>query len=953
MFRRESEDKDDGNVGLVVDAQTEDDASIFSSSTNSVAMLVKGGPSYRDANMFRRESKDKEDDNEGLVADAQTDDDASIFSSSTNSVAMLVKGGPSYRDVNMFRRESDDLNMFRRVSEDETKRVSNESLDKKKKGSAHGPGKKGHVKKIPVVTSSFISSLGSKSTPGDSIKEIPSDEEAKVSPTSSDLGELPSLPPMSHSRRSSLGSHGLSQSARTSRSSTNHQRASTVGIIKSSSSTSTAPSRAGRYKRSVSWGHMVFSKEEVKASVSAAMARQDSISSGFSVISFPHLNRAAPLRSDSIGSTASIFSFPPPLRMGAPLRSESIGSMASIMSPYALSHAHPVHSPRHSFFGTHSTTPTAGGPPPFLSQLSRAHSVRSESQMSLATDVGATTTTAGGPPPFLSQLSRAHSVRSESQNTVATATSTTHTAGGPPPFLSQLSRAHSVRSESQNTIVTGVGALEDLLDECSLNSEEYVDANPTLPTGAAWESPLVSKRKKPPLHSRGQSASTAGAADEGKPEHKVFIRTASKNSYEGMGIEIEEVLSPQEVEPIDKARKHRSMVSFSSRSQRSFLNNHSRNNSLAAVPPMMMQSLDDSFIIKNIDFERHSSEILRSLSNEDLYSSHHLETITGGSSKGNKPNELSSIARVFGDQGATDAGSWDLESSNSYNLAGAPANAWGVFEDEYAEGYGAHDTLPFRIFGTSASDKDCHPHVLSPPLMESLQNFFPPTISETNFWLKYSLVRDGASLPSLLRHIRGTKHTLIAIETVEGEVFGSFTSSPWRKNWNYYGNGEAFLWRMRRSRSEKDAQYSVLDQAKLESELDVFYWAGSNDLVQYCTQDMLAVGGGSLRDDAADDIRDDDTDADGQRELPPQSNPAFSKAGEGGFGLAIDSELLRGTSSSCATFQSPPLSRLHADGSPFEILNIEVWTMTPCGNVGDAENLEMKTLFLEAYNSEF
>ena len=235
--------------------------------------------------------------------------------------------------------------------------------------------------------------------------------------------------------------------------------------------------------------------------------------------------------------------------------------------------------------------------------------------------------------------------------------------------------------------------------------------------------------------------------------------------------------------------------------------------------------------------------------------------------------------------------------------------------------------------------------------MESLQNFMPPAVASGNYWLKFSLVRDGASLPSLLRNVRGTRHTLIAIETVEGEVFGSFTSSPWRKNWSYFGTGEAFLWRMRRTRSEKDAQHSVIDQAKLESELDVFYWTGKNEMVQYCTHDMIAVGGGAFED--YDDVRDDVSDTDEQRELPPQENDVFTKADKGGFGLALDSELLRGTSSPCATFASPPLSRAHANGSPFEILNMEVWTMTCVSDVAEAESLEMKTLFLEAYSKEF
>lgn len=300
---------------------------------------------------------------------------------------------------------------------------------------------------------------------------------------------------------------------------------------------------------------------------------------------------------------------------------------------------------------------------------------------------------------------------------------------------------------------------------------------------------------------------------------------------------------------------------------------------------------------------------------------------SSGSSRGGRINDHSSVARVNGDP-LSDTGSWDLESSIS-----AAVDAWGVLEDEYAEGYGAFNSLPFRILGTSANDIACHPHVLSPPLMESLQNFLPPSISDNNFWLKYSLVRDGASLPSLLRNIRGTRRTLIAIETVEGEVFGSFTSVPWRKNWNYFGNGESFLWRMRRSRCEKDVQHSILDRAKLESELEVYYWSGRNNLVQYCTHDMLAVGGGLLRDENRDDL--------------PDKQPDM-----GGFGLAIDSDLLRGTSSPCATFQSPPLSKLHSNGSPFEILNMEVWTLTPCNSVAEAENIEMTALFLETYNRE-
>ncbi|KAL3822905.1 hypothetical protein ACHAXA_010688 [Cyclostephanos tholiformis] len=731
--------------------------------------------------------KDEADDgyNDDLV-DANTEDDNEILTSPSNqSVAILTKGGPSYRDVNMFR-ESPPVKMK--------------------------PGESGIEKGKSKIECQFP----------DKVKESTSDE-AKVSPATSDIGELPSA--LSKSLPSGLsnslpllpplGKPSISTQLHSSTTSS-RERSNTAGIIKRTSSTSMSPSRKGRYSRSVSWGHMVFSKDEGKA-VMARQASSASITSesGLSILSFPHLRKASPLRSDSLRSITSNSVSLQPLRLGAPLRSDSTYSNSSMSIPM-LGRAYPISSPMSSYI--------------------------------------------------------------------------------------PLPPATAVRSDSQATMGTNID------DEGSLNSVDFVAANPNIP-----------------IHSTSTTDSVSGR------EFGVFIRQASRNCYEGMGMEVEDL--PQ-LDSIDNARKYKSMVSVdysvhSSRSARSF----SRQRSSSIPTNLPIVALDDSFIIKNIDIERRAAEILRSLSNEDLCSSHRLETINGGSSKGRKFNESSSTTRVNGDL-LSDDGSWDMETSSSFGAA----NAWGVLDDEYAEG------VHFQILGTSANDSNCHPHVLSPPLMESLQNFFPSSVSDNNFWLKYSLVRDGASLPSLLRHIRGAKHTLIAIETVEGEVFGSFTSSPWRRNWNYYGNGESFLWRMRRSRSEKDAQYSILDQAKLESELDVFHWSGLNDLVQYCSHDMIAIGGGALPEDNSDNKPDE------QRELPPQ-NPAFTKANEGGFGLAIDSDLLRGTSSSCATFQSPPLSKAHPNG-PFEILNMEVWTLTPCINIREAENLEMRTLFLNGYNRD-
>lgn len=204
--------------------------------------------------------------------------------------------------------------------------------------------------------------------------------------------------------------------------------------------------------------------------------------------------------------------------------------------------------------------------------------------------------------------------------------------------------------------------------------------------------------------------------------------------------------------------------------------------------------------------------------------------------------------------------------------------------------------------------------------MESLANFFPESIQCKNFWLKYSLTRDGSSLAKLLRNVRGSEHTILAIETTDGQVFGSFTSCAWRKYWGYFGNGECFVWKMRQSRLTNC--FSVVDQAKLESEIEVFGYSGKNECYQACRHDLLAVGGGS---------EDEDLDT--------------SKGG--GFAISLSEDLSKGTSDVCPTFNSPPLTNPKAEhGDVFDVLNIEVWAFTPFENEEEAERCELGKMFI-------
>ena len=240
----------------------------------------------------------------------------------------------------------------------------------------------------------------------------------------------------------------------------------------------------------------------------------------------------------------------------------------------------------------------------------------------------------------------------------------------------------------------------------------------------------------------------------------------------------------------------------------------------------------------------------------------------------------------------------------------------------------------FKVIGTSPEDEACQPHVLSPPLMHSLQQHLPFYKRGESFWLKYSLVRDGAATTTFLKQLRGSKYTVMAVETVDGEVFGAFTASPWHIAHNSFGGGEAFLWKMKKSRNAICT--SVAEQAKMESDIEVFKYAYENPNVQQCQSKRISVGGGT-------------TSKPRQISAGDGGSPSsFIMPHEWGFAIAFEgSYMLEGTSSPCLTFTSPSLSKIHSDGSRFELVNLEVWALTPCVTLKDAEAMECTQLFFE------
>lgn len=237
------------------------------------------------------------------------------------------------------------------------------------------------------------------------------------------------------------------------------------------------------------------------------------------------------------------------------------------------------------------------------------------------------------------------------------------------------------------------------------------------------------------------------------------------------------------------------------------------------------------------------------------------------------------------------------------------------------------DFLNYTILGTSSRDLDCQPHVLSPSNMDALRSHLPFAVQHDNFWLKYSMARDGASMRTLLEKVRSSSRTVMAIETTDGDVFGAFTASPWRsRGRKFYGSCEAFLWRMKKSRYSNCA--TVEEKIDLERNIDVFPWSGKNRNVQLLSNadGQLMMGCGAADEDDASD----------------QSSGAA-----GGCGLVLCPDMIHGFSDLCLTFDSPRLPVVNSNKeSMFKIANVEVWALTPAHDVQLAEKLEQGRQFV-------
>lgn len=169
----------------------------------------------------------------------------------------------------------------------------------------------------------------------------------------------------------------------------------------------------------------------------------------------------------------------------------------------------------------------------------------------------------------------------------------------------------------------------------------------------------------------------------------------------------------------------------------------------------------------------------------------------------------------------------------------------------------------------------------------------PVRFHECDLQLVYSTNLHGMSLSTLYNRVQSSSPTIIALRDTKGRVFGCYAAVPWKAHaTRYYGTGESFV-------------FSVLS----DHTVDVYNWTRdrSNNFFQFTSGTFLAIGGGT-----------------GSH-----------------FALWIDEDLLMGTTSSCATFSSPPLTNSRdsvdegpqEDGVEYQIVALEVWSLVPRGHL--------------------
>ena len=205
--------------------------------------------------------------------------------------------------------------------------------------------------------------------------------------------------------------------------------------------------------------------------------------------------------------------------------------------------------------------------------------------------------------------------------------------------------------------------------------------------------------------------------------------------------------------------------------------------------------------------------------------------------------------------------------------------------------------------------------ILSDSVIAHLASALPPY--PISGWRQlYATQAHGFSLNSLYKRTDGSGASILAVLTMQGDVFGAYLADGIRRPQPFqafYGEGESFLYSVGESSSSSDSQQGG-GEAAGGAQVRIYAWTGNNFNFCFSARNGISIGGG-----------------------------------DGEAGLCLDDTLTCGSTGPSQTFGNPVLCRpqcfrgdggepMDTDGlrSPsgmgsegFEVAQVEVWGVDP------------------------
>lgn len=208
------------------------------------------------------------------------------------------------------------------------------------------------------------------------------------------------------------------------------------------------------------------------------------------------------------------------------------------------------------------------------------------------------------------------------------------------------------------------------------------------------------------------------------------------------------------------------------------------------------------------------------------------------------------------------------------------------------------DGLWMKSFGTVVSavyTESDEKSILTADHIQLLEKNFPISLQCSDWKLQYRLLRDGASLDTLIKSASKFDNTLLVIKDAGGAVFGALVQDKWKFGGEkYYGTGTICVFTFHDSQNQQHLR---------EHYFKMYNTTLKNSYYMLTSTDSIAVGGGK------------------------------------GFAIFLDGDLNLGCSGDCDTFDSPSLS-----SSPeFTCQTCELYSIEPAAyRVGRAPSFDKK-----------